>query len=226
MKFVFLPGLDGTGDLFSEYLREKIGEEGCFFPLPLSGSQSYDDIASIIIEKLPQGDLVLIGESFSGPLASTILRRIESRIKGIVFVASFLSTPSPWLIRLAKYLPLKFFLNMSLVQFVAERALFDRNANPVLFATFLSAVEKVPEAIIKKRLNTIQSFEMGEVSYNIPVLYLQAKRDDLVAAEKADEFSRFFKQLEIEEIDSTHFLIQTRTDEFLEALSRFRVKLK
>src|SRR5688500_11473406 len=73
---VLLPGLDGTGRLFRGFVEcLPASVESIIVPLPPDAAD-YDSIAQSISNRLPRArPLVLLGESFSGPLALKIASR-------------------------------------------------------------------------------------------------------------------------------------------------------
>ncbi|HPG62497.1 MAG TPA: alpha/beta hydrolase, partial [Casimicrobium sp.] len=75
MKLILLPGMDGTGRLFERLLAVQPSE---ISPLVISyesaPAQDYDSLCTFVSELLPsllqaREPFVLLGESFSGPIA-------------------------------------------------------------------------------------------------------------------------------------------------------------
>jgi hypothetical protein len=69
VTIVLLPGLDGTGDLFERFVA--VAPSGVR-PVVVSfpHATSYPDLRSVVRHQLPSvGSFVVLGESFSGPLA-------------------------------------------------------------------------------------------------------------------------------------------------------------
>jgi pimeloyl-ACP methyl ester carboxylesterase len=111
-KLVLLPGLDGTGKLFVEFLNAlDLGESANIVPYPANIPLGYDELEPLVRAALPtRGRYVLLGESFSGPLAIRIAARPPPAIIGLILCATFSSNPYPhlaWARRVAPFLPLK-----------------------------------------------------------------------------------------------------------------------
>jgi len=68
MKIAFLPGMDGTGELFNSVINELPEYECLVIPLPSSGQQDYVSLVEYVKSKLPEEECVLVVESFSGPI--------------------------------------------------------------------------------------------------------------------------------------------------------------
>jgi pimeloyl-[acyl-carrier protein] methyl ester esterase len=109
---VLLPGLDGTGKLFTELLRAlDCRVASIVVPYPTDVALGYDELETLVRAALPaQGSYVLLGESFSGPLAIRIAARPPPGLVGLILSVTFASNPYPrwaWARSLAAYLPLK-----------------------------------------------------------------------------------------------------------------------
>lgn len=79
---VLLPGMDGTGELFRPLL-EVIGTA---WPVnvvsyPVGEVLSYEQLVDHAQSCLPGGPLILLGESFSGPIAATLAASLSDRVR-------------------------------------------------------------------------------------------------------------------------------------------------
>src|SRR5690349_144022 len=94
---VLLPGMDGTDTLRSEFiaaLRPTI--EASVVSYPADRAFGYIELEAIAHSKLPtDGPYVLLGESFSGPIAISIAAKHPPGLIGLVLCCSFASTPRP-----------------------------------------------------------------------------------------------------------------------------------
>jgi pimeloyl-[acyl-carrier protein] methyl ester esterase len=109
---VLLPGLDGTGKLFAEFLKALDLRSGAHVvPYPPDIPLGYDELEPLARAALPtRGPFVLLGESFSGPLAIRIAARPPPGLSGLILCVTFASNPYPrlgWARRLAPFVPLK-----------------------------------------------------------------------------------------------------------------------
>jgi pimeloyl-ACP methyl ester carboxylesterase len=109
---VLLPGLDGTGQLFAEFVKV-LGPhiDTLVVPYPKDRALGYDELETLVLAALPTaGPFVVLGESFSGPLAIRIAARAPPGLAAVILSASFAKNPYPWLgwaRPLAAWLPLK-----------------------------------------------------------------------------------------------------------------------
>ena len=224
MKLIMLPGMDGTGHLFCRFVEAwkelQSGEEIEILDLPDSGPQDYLSLARNLIHRLPDSDFVLLAESISGPiaalLASGIALQPNPNIKGLVFVATFLSPPQPRLAAFTRLLPLSRFLDLPGSSLILRHLLLGKDADAELLGQFRrsvaaltnSVVNAPPDSLLKARLNTVINMQLNLRRSTIPTVYLQAKQDLLVPSRKFDEFQQYFPVVEKIEINCPHFALQ------------------
>lgn len=94
---VLLPGMDGTGGLFSEFL-EALGPglHPIVVPYPPDQPLDYSQLESIVRSRLPSDQpFVLLAESFSGPIAISIAASAPRGLLGLVLCCSFARSPRP-----------------------------------------------------------------------------------------------------------------------------------
>ena len=113
IELVFLPGLDGTGLSYGplgEAMPENVRVTVVRYPT--DQKLSFGELVQCAYEQLPRNKpLVLIAESFSGPIAISLASSFPSHIKGIIFCATFMKFARPFLLGPAKYVPLAFLLS-------------------------------------------------------------------------------------------------------------------
>src|ERR1700722_12941492 len=92
---ILLPGLDGTGKLFAEFLKAlDLGVSASVVSYPPEVPLGYHELEPIVRAALPAHDpFVLLGESFSGPLAIRIAADPPPALKGLILCVTFASNP-------------------------------------------------------------------------------------------------------------------------------------
>lgn len=208
--------MDGTGKLF-EPLCNFLPASTIILPLPQSGPQSYEFLATYIEAKLPDEEFIIVAESFSGPIAVLLATKNLENLKGIIFIATFISCPKPALVSLAKLLPLKNLLRFPFSEFFTSRFLL----NEFNYEKFLAALKEVPNSILNERLNSIRNLKMTNEFSNLPAIYISASSDFLVSSRQIDLFRRSFKNLQVERIQGTHFLLQSNPKTCSEIIRKF-----
>lgn len=209
MKLVLLPGMDGTGALFDDFLSACGDIEHLIIPLPQSGPQDYFSLAAQIKEKLPNQDFLLLAESFSGPIAAQLAFDAIPHLKGVVFVGSFLSAPNKLMLLFARLLPVKWLFKLPFNEFALRNLMLGENANAALIEKFRTTVASVPKATLNTRIQSMQRLRLPEgSSTQIPAFYIGGDSDRLVKSSKVAEFRQRFPKLEHYILEGPHFLMQ------------------
>ena len=220
---VLLPGLDGTGDLFGP-LISAIGAhfDTLIVRYPTQEALGYAEIEALVRESLPiDKPIVVLGESFSGPIAASIAASPPANLRGVVLCCTFVSNPQPWLSSLKifaglvnpKWIPLA----------VTSLLLMGKHSTPPLRASLAGALAKVAPNAFQARLRAILdvnvSAALGEAK--VPVLYLQALQDRLVPASASKQVIEALSAIQIARIDGPHFLLQIHPLQTAKAIHKF-----
>ena len=212
MRLVLLPGMDGTGELFDP-LVAALPELDCeIIPLPDTCGQDYASITEFVRARLPQEDFVLLAESFSEPIGAALAAEGLEQMKGVIFVATFLSPPSRELLFLGSRCPGAFLANLPFASYFHQYFLIGRNARRELIDQLQSIISDLPPAIIKARINTMSRLVATSATCDLPALYIQATADKLVQAHKVSDFKYRFKTFVVKKINGPHFILQAKPD--------------
>ena len=222
MKLVLLPGLNGTGQLFDPLLRAlDSNPESVVIGYPVDEPLGYDAIVSFVKERLPaDDDFVVLGESFSSPVAIRLASEGLPGLRGVVLCGGFASNPRPGLAGLAPLLPLLPFHGSTAS--VARDYLLGVEDDG-LRQQVQRAIASVTADVIRHRLREVVSLDVRAQLQGItlPLLYLQAGNDRLVPASSANEIGRLLPAAEVTVIDGPHLLLQTRAPQCAKAIQAF-----
>jgi pimeloyl-ACP methyl ester carboxylesterase len=207
---VLLPGMDGSGVLFDRLLGVLREMDTLVLDLPQEGSQDYERLEAYVRSRLPEQEFVLLAESFSGGIAARLSQRPPKNMRGVIFVASFLSAPKRWLVRIAGLLPLRFLAGLPFTDFGFRMLLIGRDADDVLAATFKKVIRSVPRDVLKARLRVIADARYDGFVVGIPALYIAGTRDVLVGKDKCDEVLTAYPRSDVKKVDGPHFILQSR----------------
>ncbi|HKO93444.1 MAG TPA: alpha/beta hydrolase [Polyangiaceae bacterium] len=214
---VLLPGLDGTGDLFARFLAA--APPGVTVkPVGLPGDRirDYPELAEWVLERLPCDRVVLVAESFSGPLAILIAEQCE-RVAGVVLVATFVESPLP---RAFRHCP-QFIWRYSPPEFLLRRVLTGGDAE--LAAAVRRAMLTVNHSVVAARVAAALQVNIARELQKVtcPLLYLQAGQDRLVRARSGARLRAVKPDAQFVRIDGPHLLLQARPDEAWIHVSQF-----
>ncbi|MGB4075194.1 alpha/beta fold hydrolase [Pseudomonas sp.] len=219
MRLVLLPGLNGSSTLFGPLLAHlHPALEVQVLELPIQGSQNPEQLADWLLGKLGKTPYVLLGESFSGPLAYQLALRQPAGLRGVIFAASFLSRPHP-LLPLAKHLPLPRWL---LKQKILLR-LFCLNgqANAERVRALRDEIHKLPQSLLRARLNSLSQLHQPGLQLELPTLHLRANQDRLVTRQAQTSLQDCCTQLTQIALDGPHFILQAQPQACADAIQHF-----
>ena len=207
---VLLPGLDGTGRLFS-YLLEHFPKVSNIVVVeyPIDQVLDYEQLAEIARSQLPESaNFFLVGESFSGPIAVRLID--HPRLSGIIFCASFLTSPRPFLLKLLGYTPLSLLVRLPMPSFLLRFACFGYSCPDTTLDLFRETIRLVQPDVLAYRLRLLRRVDdLWRIKESpIPLGYLKASDDKLVPASKLAEIKMEYPLLRIHEVVGSHFLLQ------------------
>ncbi len=98
ITLLLLPGMDGTGDLFEPFAAA-LGSEFTVKVVryPASEPLGYVELEAFARDRSfpAEGPFVILGESFSGPIAISLAASCSSRLKAVILCCSFVRNPRP-----------------------------------------------------------------------------------------------------------------------------------
>jgi pimeloyl-ACP methyl ester carboxylesterase len=221
-QLVLLPGMDGTGDLFApliDALGDSISCSVVRYPDEPLNDEGHEAIARAALPA--NGPFVILGESFSGPIAVSIAASAPPGLVGCILCASFVTCPRMILKVLRPFLglaPAKHVLAA-----VADYFVMGRFATPELARQRLQAVQKVSSSTLTARLRAMAGIDVRESAkrVSVPSLYMRATEDRMVPRSAGDEFAGLARHAKIVEIEAPHFLLQARPMEAARAINEF-----
>jgi pimeloyl-[acyl-carrier protein] methyl ester esterase len=228
-KLILLPGMDGTGELFSDFVRELPTEiDAQVVRYPTDRCLSYSQLAQLVRSAAPaSAPFVLIAESFSTPLAIQYAATKPPNLWGVVICAGFVTSPArSWLLRVGSFfLPILF--RLPLPEFVTRRFLVGRDAPSSLLSAVRVAVSSVQPKVLSARIRAVLGVDAREELRQIavPLLYLQAEQDRSVGPSCFAEIQQIRPQIALTIIDGPHLILQREPRRTAEAVIGFIQKL-
>ncbi|MDM0097102.1 alpha/beta hydrolase [Variovorax sp. J22G73] len=224
---MLLPGMDGTGDLFAP-LTAALGPGAAVDVVRYSGTQpqSYAELEPLVRAQLPREEpFVLLGESFSGPLAISIAAAPPPGLRGLILCCSFARSPSPGLALLRGGL---LELMMKLLHLDAMRPpmrhmLLGRFATPQLAGMLQGSLRQVSGAVMARRMHEVQRVNVVDklAQVRVPSMYLQALQDRIVPAQAALVIQRALAGLQVVRFEGPHGLLQAAPAATAQAIDHF-----
>jgi pimeloyl-ACP methyl ester carboxylesterase len=224
---VLLPGLDGTGKLFSEIVKALEGRVATrIIDYPKDVPLGYDELEVLVRTALPDDrPFVLLGESFSGPLAIRIAAHPAPELCGLILCVTFARNPYPWAAwakPLAAYLPLKSFPRWLRAPLMWGS--HDPNRAP---SQTQRAMAGVSVGVVRRRIAALLAVDETHALRKViqPVLVLRAMRDRVVPKSATERIMREAPHAQRVDIDGPHLLLQTRPAKCATAIESFMREL-
>jgi pimeloyl-ACP methyl ester carboxylesterase len=210
MVALVLPGMDGTAKPRADFAAALgPGFETHIVSYPPDPALGYPQLEALARASLPMDrPYVLLGESFSGPIAISIAASRPPHLIGLILCVTFARNPHAVLGSMPWLLPL---IPFGLAPMRAINALLlGRFATTPLMEAVRATFDEVPTQTFKARLGTVARADMRPALANIriPVLYLRATEDRLVPRRCADDIAHFATQTRIVDIEAPHTLLQ------------------
>jgi len=214
--------MDGSGEFFAEFaaaLSPEIDPIVVSYPPRELG---YGELAAHARKALPDRPHVLLGESFSGPIAISLAASAPPGLCGVVLVASFARSPMP----LARVLPLA--PPVWLVpEWLAARMLLGRFSTPEYSKLLASAMKRISPAVWRARLRAVRDVDVTAqlAQVKVPILYLRASWDRVVPRAASDWVLRNATNARVVDLEGPHFLLQARPRDAARHVKAFAASL-
>lgn len=223
MRLVFLPGLDGLGEMLGpimECLPFAVAE---VIKYPTDQALGYDALCYYARERWPEEDFVLVVDSFSGPVAIRELASGNSRCRALILVSSFARHPVPGLLARLAYPFLTLFTRVPPPGFALRALLLGWDAEEALVAKMQGAIGKVKPAVLANRFRELATVDVRDKvpQLRIPTLYLQGTRDRFVGCQGGQKLQSLNPSIKLCPLDAPHLILQAKPQLAGEAVMDF-----
>ena len=209
VALVILPGMDGTAKPRADFVAALgPGIEARVVSYPPDRAQ-YTELEALACAALPQDrPYVLLGESFSGPIAISIAASSPPQLIGLVLCATFACNLRPilgslrWLLALIPF-------GLAPMQLIGA-FLLGRFASAPMLEAMRSTLTEVSMATLKARTGAVLGADVRHAlsKVRVPALYLRATEDRLVPRGCANAIASAIAQTHIVDVEAPHFLLQ------------------
>lgn len=212
LRLLLLPGMDGSGDLFSDFLAALpawVHPQVVRYPTQVY--LSFPELLQLVRNAIPQSEpFVLLAESFSTPLAVQLAANPPANLVGLVICAGYIRSPIRGLLRLVLSAMAGLLLRLPLPGFAIRRLLAGLSAPPGLVEGVRNAISSVSPGVLASRLRSVLACDVTTYAARIavPVLYLQASQDRLVGASASHAIRRVRPGVELAIIAGPHLIVQ------------------
>jgi pimeloyl-[acyl-carrier protein] methyl ester esterase len=222
---VLLPGLDGTGELFADFiaaLPDTLTATAVAYPA--DEFLSYAELRSFVVAAVPKvGSFVLLAESFSTPIALSYAASNPPGLAAIVISAGFVFKPLAGWSHLAKAITQPWVFKVRAPRWVLDYALIGRSAPPALVQNLRRVLQLVSPAVLSRRvreaLNCDARSDLARTT--VPLMYVQAAHDRVISDSGFREMKRIRPDISIARVDGPHLLLQREPRKVADIVSAF-----
>lgn len=219
--------MDGTGELLGDFAAAMAPEfDADLVRYPADAALGYDELTDYVRARLPRDEpFLLLGESFSGPIAIRIAAARPEGLRGLVLCASFARAPRPpgwmlpaaWLGRIGSVLPID-----RIPARLTAAAMLGPWANAAWFARTRGVLATLDPAVIRARMRAGSTADESAALSRVacPLLYLRGRHDRLVSRRSWEHIRATLARAECVELDGPHFLLQAKAAEAAAAIKR------
>ena len=224
-KLVLLPGMDGTGELFSDFIKalpQSFETEIVRYPPNqcLTASELLHLLESNGCGSEP---FVVVAESFSSPLAFQWAATRPSNLRGLVICAGFATTPIRGPLRAILRLLSRFCFLITPPASAIKLLLVGRDAPASLVVAVRSAISSVRPEVLSRRLRIVLTCDARSELKNVtvPMLFIQPGQDRLVGSDRLEEMQRIRPSALAESVSGPHLFIQREPEKAAELVAKF-----
>mgnify|MGYP002639388822 CR=1 FL=1 len=223
---LLLPGLDGTGDLFTP-LRKHLPPNLQVHGVRYSPDSMQDPNALLaqILEVIPPGTPhFVVAESFSGPLAIRYAAQRSADVKGLILAATYLRNPLVWYLRWLPHLANRWCFSRLSSKLAARGFLLNARAKASDIEAVQNAMHKVSPKVLAHRVRGLPRLDVTEefTRLKMPMLYLLAKQDRLIGRRGLRQMQEHRPDLSVCALDSPHLILQDQPQACVAAIEAMR----
>jgi pimeloyl-ACP methyl ester carboxylesterase len=227
LTLVLLPGMDGTGKLFENLLIELPSEiKTIVVRYPTASILNYTELTALADLQIPKNiPYVLLGESFSGPIAIALAASANEQLKGVILCCTFAINPRPLLSNWSFLVPAITITDKLLS--ITRKLLMSSFDDVKVYEQLKITLPKVSPETMRARLDAVIGVNyLAELAkINVPILYLKGKQDHLVPSTASKVIVKYAKNVSLVELDAPHLLLQIAAKKAANLISGFMQKV-
>ncbi len=222
MKYLLLPGLDGTGKLFEPFTAQTpSGSSSDVVNYPVDRELSYADYSELITSDfIPDEPFIIVAESFSGPVAVLVGSTRPSTLAGVVLVNTFVFRAS-W--RGFSYFPWSLLFRLPISRLTVGLHLTGFKHASRFVGSIRAANAPVAPAVRASRLRSALNVDVRDqfAALDAPVMYLRGSDDRLVFSSCVRQVVLARPSTAVVSIPGPHLLLQVEPQRSWQEVSSF-----
>jgi pimeloyl-ACP methyl ester carboxylesterase len=227
LQLLLLPGLDGTGKLFTNFIKALGSEvDARILDYPKDVPLGYEELEQLIRPALPADrPFVLLAESFGGPLAIRLAASRPPGLIGLVLFTTFAKNPYPrwgWVSRLAFLVPIH-----SLPRWLRAVLMWGSRRSATAPAQADRAIAGVAREVIARRIAALLTVDTTAAMRRIEIstLIVHARNDRVISLAATRWLATGLPHAKVVCLEGPHLLLQSRPRECAALLLDFVARL-
>ena len=217
---ILLPGLPGTEGLLQPFIQACPDD---FSPrvlaYPTDEILSYEKLVDYVADDLPDDEpYLLLGESFSGPVALRIAQRRPDGLRGVVMVGSFVAPPVPPILR---FLPWRLIFEIASPLYKLRKVLARSGRDAGTLEHIRQEITKVKPAVLASRMIAILTVDAVAALKDcpVPILYIAGDHDPLVREGSVRQIKSTRPDVAVTTVNAPHWILQVAPREAWQAIT-------
>jgi len=184
---------------------------------------SYGKLMPLVQKNLPTDrPFVILGESFSGPLALMLAVAKPPGLRGVILCASFVRNPHAYFPGCCAGLirsPLLWLYPL----YARCKALLCKRSSPWAQALGAAAMAQVRPAVIAHRIRSVIRVDARQAlaACPVPIIYLRGTLDYVVPRWNLVQIRKLRPDVQVVDIEAPHMVLQTKPEEAARAIVAF-----
>jgi pimeloyl-ACP methyl ester carboxylesterase len=224
-QLVLLPGLNGTDQLFADFLAALPDTlVATVVSYPTGRFLSYSKLLPFVSEAVPKaGPFVLLAESFSTPIAFAYAATNPPNLAAVVICAGFVFKPIAgwsWIVRSAAK---PWFFGLRPPRCILEYFLVGGDAPPTLIQDLRQALQIVnPEVLSYRVCEALDCDARNDLARTrVPIMYVQAAQDRLLGESCRRDILRVKPNTVSAVVQGPHLILQREPQKVANLVASF-----
>ena len=223
---LLLPGMDGSGALFEPLLGALPSTfDATVVSYPQDKKLDYRGLLPSVREVMPwDRDVVVVAESFAGPLALRLAHVQRPNVRAIVLCAAFVSNPvAPSPLRWATSFLTRHWLDCEPTPALVRSNLLGNAAPDAMVERAVTALRAVRHEVYQHRVQLMREADARKdlETCQRPILYLQAEEDAFLGRQAMEEICRINPSVKCVSVRGPHLLLQRNPEGAIEVIRDF-----
>jgi pimeloyl-[acyl-carrier protein] methyl ester esterase len=225
---VLLPGLDGTGKLFADFLTALPHSfSATVVSYPTKRFLPYSELLQLVSAAIPKAEpFVVLAESYSTPIALKYAATNPSNLAAVIICAGFVQKPVANWSWLVKMIAKPWIFTLRPPRFFLEYFLIGQKAPTALIQRLRQTLQLVHPGVLSVRVREVLDCDARDdlARTKIPIMYMRGLHDRLLSASCHKQILRIRPDIVFATVQAPHMLLQREPQKVANLVVAFMAK--